>query len=260
VAGAGGNAHVKVYDARYASLLLSFRAYEGYEGAVNIAAGDIDNDGRADIDVGTKTNASHVKVFSGATGGELFSLIAFEGFNGGVSVAAGDLNGDGYADIVVGTQIDNSHVKAFGGLGGGLLLSVIAFEEYAGRVSVAAGDLNGDGFAEVIVGAIVDSSHVKAFRASDSAEVASFYAYDAAYTGGRCVRRRCRSQPGYRHWHPGPSRLALQGIRVPRLGRTPLVPDPGRGMIRRKRTPAVISRQPAIIGGPKGRVAMRRAL
>ena len=184
VAGPGGHAHVKVFDGQTSSLILSFIAYAGFEGAVTLAAGDINNDGRADILVGTLSTSSHVRVYSGRDASEIASFIAYEGYQGGISVAAGDLNGDGFADIVVGTRTQNSHVKAYSGRDGGTIFSAITYTGYTGGISIAAGDLDGDGFAEVIVGALIQSSHVKAFRASDAAEVASFFAYDPGYLSG----------------------------------------------------------------------------
>ena len=86
--------------------------------------------------------------------------------------------------MLVGTRAHSSHVKGFSGLGGGLIFSALAYEDYTGGVSIAAGDLNEDGYADVVVGSLIGSSHVKAFRRENSAEVASFLAYDPGYAAG----------------------------------------------------------------------------
>jgi hypothetical protein len=82
--------HVKVFSGKDGSLLASFFAFgTGFTGGVNVAAGDINNDGRADIIAGAGPGApgGHVKVFDGRTGAEIASFFAFPGFTGGVTVA-----------------------------------------------------------------------------------------------------------------------------------------------------------------------------
>jgi hypothetical protein len=86
---------------------------------VNVAAGDLDGDGRAEIVTGAGPGASpHVKAFDGTTGAEVRSFFAYDpAFSGGVSVAVRDVNGDGFADIVTGAGVGGGpHVKAFDGV------------------------------------------------------------------------------------------------------------------------------------------------
>src|SRR5207244_13021142 len=48
--GPGGPPNVKVFNGRDGSLLLSYNAYDGNAlGGVNLAAGDLDHDGKAEI-------------------------------------------------------------------------------------------------------------------------------------------------------------------------------------------------------------------
>ncbi|MCI0358132.1 MAG: VCBS repeat-containing protein, partial [Planctomycetaceae bacterium] len=180
-AGPGAGPHVKVFDGRTGAELRSFFAYgPNFTGGVFVAAGDVNNDGRADIITGAGQGApgGHVKVFDGRTGAELRSFFAFDPiFVGGVQVAAGDVNGDSFADIVTGAgPAGGGHVKVFDGLTGAEFRSFLAFEGASGGVSVAAGDITGDGRAELIVGAAVNG-HVKAFDGVTNGVVASFLAY-----------------------------------------------------------------------------------
>jgi hypothetical protein len=56
---------------------------------------------------------------------------------------------------------------------------------HRGGVTVAAGDVNGDGRADIITGAGPGGSpHVRVFSGRDLSELASFYAYHPAFTGG----------------------------------------------------------------------------
>src|SRR5688500_7413456 len=61
-------------------------------GGISVAAGDVNNDGFADIIAGARAGGGpQVLVFSGRDGSILHNFMAFgEGFRGGISVAAGD--------------------------------------------------------------------------------------------------------------------------------------------------------------------------
>jgi uncharacterized delta-60 repeat protein/uncharacterized repeat protein (TIGR01451 family) len=180
------NGHVKVFDGATGGELLSYFAFPGFRGGVNVAAGDLNGDGRAEILVGAGPGApgGHVKVFSSASGVELFSFFAYGGgFLGGASVAAGDVDGDRIADIVTGSGAGapSGHVKAFSGRTGAELLSFFAYPGFNGGVRVSAGDLDGNGRAEVVTGTFGAAPHVKAFG-SFGQELASFFAFDPART------------------------------------------------------------------------------
>src|SRR6266542_3797348 len=101
-AGPGGGPHVKVFDGHTGAEIRSFLAFTpAFTGGVFVAAGDINDDGWADLVVGADAGGpAHVRAFDAATGVELRSFLAFDqAFIGGVRVAAGDVNGDDVADI-----------------------------------------------------------------------------------------------------------------------------------------------------------------
>lgn len=73
------------------------------------------------------------------------------------------------------------HVKAFDS-GGVERFSFYAYgPEFSGGVHVATGDVNGDGVEDIVTGAGAGGGpHVKVFDGVTGAEIASFFAYDAA--------------------------------------------------------------------------------
>lgn len=174
IAGSGrnsvGGAQVRLFDGANPAhpLLLGFKPFgAGFVGAVNVAAGDVDGDGRDDIIVAPASgSAGQVRVFSGLDGSLLGKFTALAKVNGGVRIAAGDLDGDGRDEVIVGAGV-GSAVRVFDGLAGVAVnpLNFRAFESaYTGGVNVAAGDVNGDGIDEIIVSTASGSDRVGVFN------------------------------------------------------------------------------------------------
>ncbi|MGE3798226.1 MAG: PQQ-dependent sugar dehydrogenase [Thermomicrobiales bacterium] len=189
--GGGVSAHVKILDGVALAELASFFAYNtGYLGGIEVAVGDIDGDGLADVVTGTDSSAPHVKAFTLKNGvlTEVRSFFAFDpGFAGGVRVAAGDVNGDGKADLIVAAGVGGGgHVKVFDAVS---LSELASFLAYGGAtlpqgIWVGAGDVDGDGFDEVLTGTGAGTlPHVKAFGIPSLAEKSSFYAF-GTFVGG----------------------------------------------------------------------------
>ena len=188
--GPGMAALIRVFDGRNVRLIASFLAYPGFfRGGVFVAAGDVNDDGRAEIIVGPDIGAPPlVRVFDTKTGKTLKSFLAYSPlFMGGVRVAAGDVNGDGTSDIITGAGLGGSpHVKAFSGRDLDLLQSFFAYDAaFTGGVYVAAGDVTGDGSADIITGAGAGvGPNVRVFDGSSPQLLLSFFAFDASFQGG----------------------------------------------------------------------------
>lgn len=155
-----------------------------YFGTSVSTAGDVNNDGFADVIVGApsyssgETHEGAIAVYFGSSTG--LNLIAVQtrqsnqaSANFGISVGtAGDVNNDGYADVIVGAdyydngQTDEGRAYVFHGSATGLGLTPWTAESnqigaHFGQSVGTAGDVNNDGFADVIVGApSYDSSHI----------------------------------------------------------------------------------------------------
>ena len=187
-AGAGGAPHVKVFNGTSLAEEASFFAYTGFTGGVRVAAGDVNNDGFADIVTGTGPGGgSHVKVFDGQTKAEIRSFFAYAPtLAGGIYVASGDINGDGFADLVTGPgDGSGGDVNVFDGVSSLLISNFSAYGTgFTGGVRVATGDVDGDGIVDVITGTGAGSvGHVKVFDGEKFSQMHSFFAYPG-FTGG----------------------------------------------------------------------------
>jgi hypothetical protein len=143
-AGPGGGPHVKVFNPVGLTLMNSFPAYPAnFRGGVFVAAGDVNNDGFAEIITGPGAGGPpEVKVFDAHHNLMLLnSFFAFARmFTGGVRVGVADFNGDGDvdgADVIVGAGPGGGpHVKIFNPRNNTVLQSFFAYPNSLGGVFV----------------------------------------------------------------------------------------------------------------------------
>jgi hypothetical protein len=143
-AGKGGGPQVTVYDGASGAILTSFYALApSFRGGINIAAGDVNGDGRADIIAGAGPGGGpQVTVFDGRSLQLLQSFYAMNPtFTGGVSVAAVPVNGRGRADIQAAAGPGGGpQVETFDGETLTLLGSLYAYDPtFKGGVSIGGG-------------------------------------------------------------------------------------------------------------------------
>jgi streptogramin lyase len=193
-----GNSAVHVYDGKAlaqgtfdplhpdASFLAAFFAYGmSFNVGANVAAGDIEHNGFADIVTGATAGNPDVRVYRGfdiahnqfdPSGKSLVAQwfpYALQ-LNVGANVAVGDVNGDGYADVVTGATAGNPDVRVFSGQdiahgtfapnGQSLLAQFFAYGLNLDLGAfVAVGDTTGSGFGDIITGATTGNPDVRVY-------------------------------------------------------------------------------------------------
>jgi hypothetical protein len=229
-----GNPDVRVYDGKAlatgtfnpanpnASLLAQWFPYAlQFNVGANVAVGDINHDGYADVVTGASAGNPDVRVYSGKdiatghfdpTGASLLAQWFAYGleFDIGANVAVGDVNCDGYADVVTGATAGNPHVKVYNGkdialgtfnpAGSSVLAQWFPYElQFNVGAYVAVGDTTGDGFGDVITGATVGNPHVRVYSGQaiangtfdgnnpDNSQLTQFFAYGLQFDIGAAV-------------------------------------------------------------------------
>ncbi len=176
---------VKVFNGKTGTLIGQFLAYgSGYNGGVEVAAGDIDGDGKNEIVVAPDRGLSTIRIFRGPS--KSFALVgsfnAFEtSFIGGATVAVADTTGDNKAEIIVGSGSGRqSEVRVFNALSHRLINDIFPFDpSYRGGVFVGVGDVNGDGKPDIIVSQSTSGTAlVRAFNGKGNAILTTFATFD----------------------------------------------------------------------------------
>jgi len=201
---ASGGGTVRVFSGTDYSLLLSQTPFgAAYQGGVNVAAGDVDGDGRVEV-IAAQATGGTVAVISGATQAVTASGAPYGQLPGGVFVAAADVNGDGRADVIAAPGSGNGPVIVYDI---STLTPITSFAPYGttspAGVRVAATDLTGDGRAEIItVPGPGRQPELKIFDGATFALLSTQMAFSAGYAGGVFVSTS-QARPGAPP-NPGP--------------------------------------------------------
>ena len=190
--GSGGGPHIRIFTKAGNVYHPGFFAYaEHFRGGVNVAAGDLDGDGKDEIIAGAGNGGGpHIRVFDGQGNPKLTNgFFAYDSaFRGGVNVAAGDIDADGQAEIIAGAgQGGGPHVRVFEGNGQLKPITFFAFHpDSRSGISVAAADFDNDGKDEIVAGQLAEAeTWVKVYRYNNAkAVLGEFRAYGAGVESG----------------------------------------------------------------------------
>jgi hypothetical protein len=182
-AGKAGGGEVYVYSGADGSTYLTLGPFakgtaEVFGQFFTSGAGDVNQDGKADIFVGDYADkrgggegTGRAYVFSGADGSLLYVFNGEnqeDGFGPGRGV--GDVNGDGYGDLIIAAYMSEAGGarKAgkgylFSGRDGALLRTMTGRvkNDYVGVDALGVGDVNGDGLTDyLLTGVNFDETHL----------------------------------------------------------------------------------------------------
>lgn len=152
---------------------------EKFRGGISLAAGDLNDDGTAEILTGLgRGTYPWIKIFN-QNGTLNEKIVAYtENFRGGVEVALGDVDGDGALEIISAAGVGGGPQVRIFSTTGIVEGQFFAFEKTnRSGLEIACGDVNQDGRDEIIVIKKSGDSLIKILDYSGEL-IASFYAYD----------------------------------------------------------------------------------
>lgn len=164
----------------WADVIITGNISGGKLGYSVSSAGDVNNDGFADViagAIGLTSNTGGANIYYGGSSMNNVADVVLPGQSAGelfgYSVAhAGDVNGDGYSDVVIGAYAWAGYAgRAYAFFGSGVMDNTVDLIFASGDpgsafgVSVAsAGDVNSDGFRDIIISELLGpGSYGKAF-------------------------------------------------------------------------------------------------
>jgi hypothetical protein len=142
---------VAVFLGRGDGTFLAPRKFHA-EGAIGLAVGDLNGDGKPDLVV---TEGGRLSAYLGNGDGTFTYKPSHYGAGTlPIGVVLADFNGDGKLDVAVanhGSQGQKGHVLIRFGLGDGTFGPVVRYNVGGEPWGIAAGDLNGDGHLDLVV-------------------------------------------------------------------------------------------------------------
>jgi len=143
-AGSNGGPHVKIYDSNLNFTGNEFMAYSpSFMGGIDVAAGDVDGDGKDEIITGAGTGGGpHVRVINPENKTVKLEFFAYSpSFMGGVKISSGDVDGDGKDEIITGAGPGGGpHVRVFDE-GGQIKNQFFAYNgNFYGGIRISSGD------------------------------------------------------------------------------------------------------------------------
>lgn len=189
VLGAKSGSEPKIWllDAK-GGVVKEFLAFApSFYGGVNIAVGDVDDDGMAEIVVGAGSGGGpHIRIFN--LSGELkYQFFAFDKKRpNGAIVAIGDTDGDGKNEIIAVEERSAAPVaRVFNERGEILKDNIKIFaNNISGAIGLVAGDVNRDGKAEIIASTVSGTAGKIKVITESGLPVGEFFPFGKNFYGG----------------------------------------------------------------------------
>ncbi|MFA6534251.1 MAG: S8 family serine peptidase [Patescibacteria group bacterium] len=158
---------------------------KNFVGGVNLALGDLDLDGKAEIVLSSaKGGAGAVQIWTYQ--GKLMRQfsVADKKFTGGLSLAVGDIDGDSRPEIITAPESGaEPRVKIFNQEGKLKKDFLVGEKAYLGGLTLATGDYNGDGWLDLAASQASGDPVVNLVNGLGQIE-ANFSVFSQGYTGG----------------------------------------------------------------------------
>ncbi len=158
---------IRIYS-KNGKKISSFFAYnKNVKTSIDVATGDLNNDGKDEIITASGKNTKPVIRFFNKKGEKIApDILAFPAnFNKGINITTGDIDSDGQDEIIVATnegqapyiEIYNSKQEKIGQF-------LIFDQNFRGGVNISAGDMNNDGYDEIAACQASSGTQCKIFR------------------------------------------------------------------------------------------------
>ncbi|MFA5995513.1 MAG: peptidoglycan DD-metalloendopeptidase family protein [Patescibacteria group bacterium] len=121
------------------TLLWEAKPYGEVAADLDVATGDVNNDGKLEVIVGARTTLA---ILNGQTGAVISQFKPFgEAYTGGINVASGNILGDGTAEIITATRSEKiAEARVFNSNGQELINAIMPFNDYNGALDVSVTD------------------------------------------------------------------------------------------------------------------------
>jgi len=181
----GYSPSIKIFE-KNGKFVRQFTAYNiDYRNGVNVAAGDVDKDGKVEIVTAPKKGLlPKIKIFS-ADGKLKYEFVAHSAkSSNGANVTVADTNNDGSAEIIVSAESGDIAYVIVYDYKGAKKLGIAPYPKFTGGVDCAVYDWNRDGVMEIATAAGKSGGpHVKIFS-NKGALLGQFFAWHSSFTGG----------------------------------------------------------------------------
>ncbi|MFH1597563.1 MAG: fibronectin type III domain-containing protein [Patescibacteria group bacterium] len=198
-AGPGMLPIIRIFDS-HGGLLGSFQAYDdNFQGGVSVAAGDLDEDGIAEIvTIPQSGGGPNVRIFGYRDGQYvpvIESFFAYDvRFRGGVSLEVCDLDRDDKDEIITIPKSNGGpHLRIFGyrdGVYRPVILGLMTHHpNFRGGLNLGCGDLEGNGYEQIIAApASLGGPHIRTFGRNRLGSISilspGFMAFHPEFRGG----------------------------------------------------------------------------